>query len=183
MTEQASSSGSNLVLEGMKIPCPACLEPMHMAASRCPHCHKEFSRDEVKTNVASRRSTSMVGCATILAAAALLAYLVWSVASCSQSAKVPTSGPMDDGTRLTWEEVAKDMVRKELRDPDSAQFSDVRVIEASSELPKAICGKINSRNGFGGMAGWQRFIVTETAIIETPQLEHEFSMTWISLCI
>lgn len=44
-------------------------------------------------------------------------------------------------------------VKREMRDPDSAKFSDVTVNVESA------CGFVNSKNGFGGYAGRQPFVV------------------------
>jgi hypothetical protein len=44
-------------------------------------------------------------------------------------------------------------VKRELRDPDSAQFSDVTVNVESA------CGFVNSKNGYGGFAGKTAFVV------------------------
>lgn len=51
---------------------------------------------------------------------------------------------------------AEDLIRAKLRDPDSAEFGEIRVSRKSGS-PIA-CGTVNSRNGFGGMSGAQRFI-------------------------
>lgn len=45
-------------------------------------------------------------------------------------------------------------VKSELRDPGSAEFSDVTVNGQSA------CGFVNSKNGFGGYAGAQPFVAT-----------------------
>lgn len=47
---------------------------------------------------------------------------------------------------------AKQLVRNALRDPESAIFRNV-VIHGGT-----VCGESNSRNGFGGMGGWEPFI-------------------------
>jgi hypothetical protein len=43
-------------------------------------------------------------------------------------------------------------VRKQLRDPESAQFSDMRST-ALTNGQLAVCGLVNSKNGFGGYGG------------------------------
>ncbi len=58
-------------------------------------------------------------------------------------------------------EAAKELVRAGLRDPASALFSDVRLSQLS-----AVCGSVNSRNGFGGMTGPKRFIVIQSVYLE-----------------
>lgn len=52
----AESKMTEALNKGMRIPCLKCLEPMNMAAQRCPHCKSDFSDDEVKTNVASKKA-------------------------------------------------------------------------------------------------------------------------------
>jgi len=47
---------------------------------------------------------------------------------------------------------AQSLVKGRLKDPDSAQFRNVR------RLPDGdICGEVNSKNGFGGYVGFQHF--------------------------
>ncbi len=56
---------------------------------------------------------------------------------------------------------AKKNVLRQLRDPDSARFSDVEAF-----LPdKAVCGKVNSKNGYGGYGGDHDFAVTPATTI------------------
>lgn len=58
-------------------------------------------------------------------------------------------------------------VKAALRDPASAQFSDVEV------EGKIACGFVNSRNGFGGYAGQVPFVVqsTQATVIDAPSPE------------
>lgn len=49
-------------------------------------------------------------------------------------------------------------VKRELRDPESAQFSDVAVNVESA------CGFVNSKNGYGGYAGKQPFVVVDDTV-------------------
>jgi hypothetical protein len=50
--------------------------------------------------------------------------------------------------------LAKDMILKILRDPDSAKFGDVFFGRNGT-----VCGTVNSKNGFGGYTGAQVFTV------------------------
>lgn len=45
----------------------------------------------------------------------------------------------------------EEAVKAELRDPTSAMFRNVRTVSAW------VCGEVNSKNGFGGYAGWLGF--------------------------
>jgi hypothetical protein len=46
-------------------------------------------------------------------------------------------------------------LKRHLRDPDSAKISDVKVSGSS------VCGLVNSKNGFGGYTGIQRFLIND----------------------
>ena len=64
---------------------------------------------------------------------------------------------------------AKEAVKRLLRDPDSAVFPDVKVGE------KAVCGRVNSRNAYGAMAGATVFVVKDgqEAELEPIDLFHD----------
>jgi hypothetical protein len=52
---------------------------------------------------------------------------------------------------------AKEAVRARLKDPSSAQFGDITKY-MDGDKPRAYCGTVNARTGFGGYGGFQRFI-------------------------
>ncbi|MGY4398083.1 hypothetical protein ACVWZA_003285 [Sphingomonas sp. UYAg733] len=76
---------------------------------------------------------------------------------------------------------AQDRVKAELRDPASAEFSDVDV-----KGVRTVCGRVNSRNGFGGMSGAQRFVVTRDKVFLEEQEESvvpgSFPGFWQQVC-
>lgn len=51
----------------------------------------------------------------------------------------------------------KQLVREALKDPDSAQFRNIRFVQGGSVM----CGEVNAKNGFGGYAGFTSFVVDE----------------------
>jgi hypothetical protein len=53
---------------------------------------------------------------------------------------------------------AQDAVKRQLRDPDSAQFRDVERCSGDREVVR---GEVNSRNGFGGYIGFQSFFYAD----------------------
>lgn len=56
---------------------------------------------------------------------------------------------------------AKSAVVYDLKDPSSAQFRNMRGIQAKAETGKSatyICGEVNARNSFGGYVGFTPFI-------------------------
>ncbi|MGI4730213.1 MAG: hypothetical protein ACRYFW_00520 [Janthinobacterium lividum] len=58
---------------------------------------------------------------------------------------------------------AESIVQARLRDPNSAQFLAVHVVHRDGV--KGVCGYVNSRNAFGGMAGNDAFAVIDVSVI------------------
>lgn len=59
---------------------------------------------------------------------------------------------------------AKRAVKATLRDPDSAQFRDIRYGE-SEETGPAVFGHVNSKNAFGGCSGFVKFVSNGTTTL------------------
>lgn len=56
-------------------------------------------------------------------------------------------------------------VKARLRDPDTAEFSDVHT--TTYQGAEVVCGHVNAKNGFGGMTGRQKFVGTgDTVFVE-----------------
>lgn len=86
------------------------------------------------------------GCAALLAVIALPILIFGGVAACSQAS--PKLSEVEHRA-----ESAATAVRNQLRDPQSSQFRKVYV------AGDVVCGEVNARNGFGGLAGFAPFIV------------------------
>ncbi len=67
-----------------------------------------------------------------------------------------------------------------LKDPDSAKFEAVRTGWTSGA--PVTCGYVNSRNGFGGMTGRQRFISGNVTAVEEQMPAGEMDKAWDRLC-
>lgn len=78
---------------------------------------------------------------------ALLAVMVIMIAASGASAAT---------NEVSWMARGQDAVKLKLRDPDSAQFRNVKM-GGRADLP-LVCGEVNSKNGFGGYTGFQRFV-------------------------
>lgn len=87
--------------------------------------------------------------------------------------------PTDD---VTWKLVAESVVKERLRDPDSAEFSDMKVYSPTDDRAAIICGYVNSKNGFGGMTGPQRFIAGGTVLIEEQVTADQMQIAWNRFC-
>jgi hypothetical protein len=64
---------------------------------------------------------------------------------------------------------AERAVKQDLRDPSSAEFRKVYTYK-KTDGSLTVCGEVNSRNGFGAMSGFSRFVYLSSgvAIIESP---------------
>ena len=98
----------------------------------------------------------------------------------SDQASEPSPLPTDD---VTWRLVAERVVKERLRDPDSAEFSNMKVSPPTDDSPAIICGYVNSKNGFGGMTGPQRFIAGGTVLIEEQVTAEQMQIAWSRFCI
>lgn len=76
---------------------------------------------------------------------------------------------------------AQAMMKAVLKDPESAQFSEVMVVRVSGE--PVVCGYVNARNGFGGFTGRKGFLVTAGGRLTTEEsAEGAFEKDWNRLC-
>jgi len=83
---------------------------------------------------------------------------------------------------IVWVEKGKDAVKARLKDSDSAQFKDVYFFRGKDNIPMT-CGQVNSKNSFGGFAGFQHFVSggsSELTFLET-EVE-DFAKVWNRLC-
>ncbi len=85
----------------------------------------------------------------------LLLAITLALGACGEKANdtstTPTPPPLSKTEVNT--EMSKNAVRKVLRDPSSAEFSDIVCGDTQC------MGKVNSKNGFGGYTGKKTFFV------------------------
>ncbi|MGE7204923.1 hypothetical protein ACQKJZ_04500 [Sphingomonas sp. NPDC019816] len=94
--------------------------------------------------------------------------------------KPTATTPANGGQRFGDQAIAQRMVRNMLKDPSSAEFSEVHT-GWSSGTP-VTCGYVNSRNGFGGMTGRQRFISGNVTALEESMAPGEMGKVWDRMC-
>lgn len=78
----------------------------------------------------------------------------------------------EDQRDYAYRGVALDTLRRvkaRMRDPDSVQFRNLVVIHVSggSDTPEssAVCGEVNSRNGFGAYVGFMPFVAADEFLL------------------
>jgi hypothetical protein len=88
-----------------------------------------------------------------------------------------------------WIETTKDAVRRGLRDPSSAVFRNVKIYRPlPNRNTPVVCGEVNSKNGFGGMTGYQGFIGSGSGesfpvFLEEQMADGEYEKSAQQLCM
>ena len=67
---------------------------------------------------------------------------------------IATTSSFADNTNLVGQ--TKKNVKDLLKDPESAQFRNVKVV-INTEGKKSVCGQVNAKNSYGGYTGFQSF--------------------------
>lgn len=78
--------------------------------------------------------------------------------------------------------VAHEAVASLLKDPGSAEFRNDRL--GSFQGRALVCGEVNSKNGFGGMVGFQRYVSNggDATVLEEMMEPSEFQKVWSASC-
>jgi len=138
------------------------------------------------------------GCAAIFVIGMLI-YFIWprSTSAPSQLSTAPAQVSASPASTLsaplrntlpaepwrdeTWADEMKKKVAARLRDPSSAQFRGVQT-HHNSGLP-IVCGEVNAKNGFGGYAGYERFIAAgDSVFLESDMAEGAMNELDVKLC-
>ncbi|MCP5390974.1 MAG: hypothetical protein H6920_05040 [Sphingomonadaceae bacterium] len=162
-----------------EFPCAACAKPIKFSASKCPHCDHKVSQADIDARRGGSESDgeALLGCIGVPALIAFAAYMIFAAGPSERGAAARQSVETE---RLIF--VGQDQIKARLRDPSSAEFSGVYVSRKAGA--PAICGTVNSRNGFAGMSGPTRFIAGgATAIDGDGTMDAaNFQQAWDSIC-
>lgn len=104
-----------------------------------------------------------------------------ALAACGSSDDTGSSGArkLDEYSARA---VAAELVKPRLRDPNSAVFSNITFKQETPTRSMIICGHVNSKNGFGGMTGPQRFVLGGTVAIEEEIGAANMNTVWREYC-
>lgn len=75
---------------------------------------------------------------------------------------------------------AERAVRRELKDPDAAQFRDMRA-NYTEEFGVVACGRVNAKNEFGGYTGFRRFVSGGRSVILEGR--DNIADAWVGACL
>jgi hypothetical protein len=93
------------------------------------------------------------------------------------------SGPSHkEPATYTFRAAAQELVKQRLGDPSSAEFTDINVMEGAPGRSTIVCGRVNARNGFGGMTGAKRFVVGSTVALEADVGTADMDQLWARFC-
>lgn len=106
-----------------------------------------------------------------------------AVRSTDSNNSPPPSSETKAPSRIHVQIMAERNLKEALKDPDSAKLRNVKVPTGAAY----VCGEVNSRNAFGGMTGYKRFIAgaasTMPAAVEGENIDgSEFASAWATLC-
>jgi hypothetical protein len=109
-------------------------------------------------------------------------FLLASCGGGDESGASSGYGATDAGRELAWNDMGQNAIRAKLKDPDSAQFKNVTFFDGSGK--PITCGEVNSKNGFGGYGGFERFIAAGDVItvMESEMAKGEMDKTWAQFC-
>lgn len=113
---------------------------------------------------------------------ALVAASVIALKLMVPAAAADTYASSTDVKKIAWMDRGMSAVRAKLRDPKSAEFKDVFFSLGKKNIP-VTCGLVNSKNGFGGYAGFQRFVSAGRPDLTFLEGEvRDFQQVWDQLC-
>jgi hypothetical protein len=156
-------------------PCRECGREISSDAKKCPNCG-------AKDPIAGTQTLRYLFGAVIVVL--IFAYCQTSGSSTSEQTSTSNaqaeSGIDTASKELAYIEAHQDSIKKRLKDPESAQFRNVAVYY---DIAPAVCGEVNSKNSFGGYAGFQRFVSAGNInVLENDMQPGEMTKVWAQLC-
>ena len=129
-----------------------------------------------------RTARQALGVIVALAVLFILSRMVSEPEQARPATSQPASSAMTDAQRDSeWVAEMQVRVKRTLKDPDSAQFRSAYVSRKMGA--PVVCGEVNSRNGFGGQTGYQRFAAAGDLIALEEQMgAGEMEKFWRQAC-
>ncbi|MBV4512723.1 hypothetical protein HBO10_19900 [Pseudomonas sp. WS 5503] len=97
------------------------------------------------------------------------------LAACGQS-EADKARSKAEMAEIRSQRVAREFVSGVLKDPESAEFRN----------QKGFCGEVNSKNSFGGYAGFKRFIAASEEMVvfagDDRMTSTDFEQAWSQFC-
>lgn len=119
--------------------------------------------------MSDQRRKALLGAIAFIASATLAACDANSSSPQNSASDSQNSSPKEEAsnsdkyTPVELETFVELKIKPRFRDPDSVRFSDVVAYIDGGKL-SAFCGLINAKNGFGGYAGPQFFVYSDSGL-------------------
>lgn len=111
-----------------------------------------------------------------------LAVVLFAIASAAFAGPEDAYDKTTDAKKIAWMQKGMEAVKAKLKDPKSSQFRRVYFHKSADQIP-ITCGEVNSKNGFGGYGGFQKFVSggkTDLTFLED-EIE-DFATVWNRFC-
>jgi len=80
--------------------------------------------------------------------------------------------------------VAEQLVRKQMKEPDTTEFRNWSYVKAAESLPPTICGEVTSKNSMDGMTGFRKFLIkTDTTEFGIEKSTDGFDDIYNEFCV
>lgn len=153
--------------------CRECGKDVSTEAKACPHCG------------APKPVKQLGGCALLLILLGIVVVIGIAMPSDSTTSGGGSATPTFNFYAMV--DGAKEQVRQRLKDPESARWSGIKVVETvqSGNAVKVVCGTVNSKNSFGGYAGPSRWLSNglNVTALESDLSGGEFDELWRKTCV
>jgi hypothetical protein len=157
------------------ITCSDCGKQFSDAAAACPNCGRPHKPASLPTPEKKKTGCATWGCLTLL--------VVGGIGILVSPDTPARPGAASSASREPYvsKSAGEEAVRKVLKDPESARFSEVYVKTKASG--SAVCGMVNAKNGFGGYTGDKLFFaIGSFAVVQSASNIEEFLPLYEAAC-
>lgn len=139
-----------------------------------------------RINIKRHKNLKYVGNRACLTSGLIAASTCFLLSMYSSNANIDYAALPDESEkdisreRSIWLAHTQQAVKSRLKDPESAQFSNLYA--SNNEGANVVCGEVNSKNSYGGYSGPQQF-VGNPSIVFLQGDGSDFRKMWSDYCI
>lgn len=174
------------------VKCRECGKKISNTAPTCPNCGaRGFGPQDgaapaqvIVQQVPAKPQTSIVTwmVALFIGLPILVSCYISSTRGPSSPPRTAPATPTIEDHARTAIEVAKREVAAQMKDPASATFREFYVVKTPAG-GLLVCGEVNSKNSFGAMSGFSRFMWNTSVVVHEESTPHEkFVDAWNGSC-
>lgn len=161
-------------------PCRECAASISDTAAACPACGAPVIKPPPKM---TRLDTAKMWFVLITLALAGVWFIHYKINDYPAPVAAALPANPDEDAAYGALHAARSAVPAAMREPATAVLRNIIVVKSPAGVMQ-VCGEVNGKNGFGGMAGFSHFIVTESqTMIEDPRENGKFVDAWNKTCL